>query len=65
MIDLALSSRSPMQWLARRLILVAAAAALADWLFFDRRGVGLSLAFFLSACGLLAIVANPARKRRR
>jgi hypothetical protein len=33
-----------MQWLARRLFLAAAATALADWLFVDRAGLGLSLA---------------------
>lgn len=65
MIELLLSPRAPMQWLARRFVLTAAAAALADWLFFDRFGLGVSLAIFLGASGLLAIVANPVRANIR
>lgn len=61
MIELSLSLRPPMLWLAGRLFFAAAAAALADWLFFDRFGLGLSYALFLIAIGLLAIVANPVR----
>lgn len=60
-----LSSRTPIQWLACRLSLAAMAAALADWLFFDRAGVGLSLSLFLGAVGLLTILVNPTRANRR
>lgn len=65
MIEFSLSPLPPMQWLARRLSLAAAAAALADWLFFDRAGVGLSIALFLGAIGLATIVANPIRANMR
>ncbi|TDX66470.1 uncharacterized protein DUF4173 [Methylosinus sp. sav-2] len=65
MIEFSLSHRPPMQWLALRLSLAAAAAALADWLFVDRAAVGLSLALFLGAIGLLTIVANPVRANMR
>lgn len=61
MIEYSLSSRTPIQWLACRLSLAAVAAALVDWLFFDRAGVGLSLALFLGAVGLLTILVNPIR----
>lgn len=61
MIEYSLSSRTPIQWLACRLSLAAVAAALADWLFFDQAGVGLSLALFLGAVGLLTILVNPIR----
>ncbi|TDX59853.1 uncharacterized protein DUF4173 [Methylosinus sp. sav-2] len=63
--EFSLSALPPMQWLARRLFLAAAATALADWLFVDRAGLGLSLALFLAAIGLLTILANPVRANMR
>lgn len=65
MIEYSLSSRTPIQWLACRLSLAAVAAALADWLFFDRAGVGLSLSLFLGAVGLLTILVNPIRANKQ
>ena len=64
MIEFSLSSRTPIQWLACRLSLAAVAAALADWLFFDRAGVGLSLSLFLGSVGLLTTLVNPIRANR-
>lgn len=61
MIELSLFPRSPMQWLARRLAIVAAAVASADWLFFDPFPLGLSLALFLGAGGLATVFSNPVR----
>lgn len=63
--EVSLSPRAPMQWLVRKLALAAATVVLADWLFFNRFGLGLSLALFLGASGLLAIIANPVRANMR
>jgi len=55
------SARVSIIWLVRRLGLVLALAALADWFFFNGFAIGLSLALFLAACGGLVLAANPIR----
>jgi len=56
--------RLPTRWLALRLLLAVAIAALADQLFFDFPAApGLSLAIFVAVCGLSALVANPVRAK--
>ncbi len=59
------TARIAMSWLVRRLTLVAATVALADWLFFNSFAIGISLPLFLVACGALVLGANPLRAERR
>lgn len=67
--DIRPASRTPARgaigWMVRRLALVLAGAALADWLFFNSVPVGLSLPLFFLACGALVLAANPVRAGRR
>ncbi|MGD9544300.1 MAG: DUF4153 domain-containing protein [Methylocystis sp.] len=58
-----LSLRPPTRWLIRHAAIAAALVALGDWLFYDAVTPGLSLALFLAACGLAAMIANPVRAR--
>jgi hypothetical protein len=55
------SLTSPTRWLLRHLAMAAALAGLGDWLLYRSGFPGLSLAAFLAACGLVAILANPVR----
>lgn len=60
-----LSARAnPARWLWIRLAFALALAALADWLFFDRR-LGLSWPLFLALLVSVALFANPLRAKER
>jgi uncharacterized protein DUF4153 len=61
---LAMPSRTPWRWLGLRLALATAMAGLADWLFYDH-AIGISLALFLGALGMVAIAVNPVRAGHR
>lgn len=52
------------RWFLRRAFAGVAAVALADWLFYDARGLGLSLPMFLAALAMLGLILNPLRARR-
>lgn len=52
------------QWFLRRALAGGVAIALADWLFYDVRGLGLSLPMFLAALAMLGLCLNPLRARR-
>lgn len=52
------------QWLLRRALAGGGAIALADWLFFEAGGVGLSLPIFLAVMAVLGLFLNPRRAPR-
>lgn len=59
------SPRAALGWLSRRAGLVLAAAALADFLFFNSPAIGISLPLLLCAGAALVLAANPVRASAR